>query len=242
MASCVTPESGMIRAQLERILASAPFAASHRSQRFLRYVVENSLTDSVESLKEYAIAVEVFERDSSYDPAIDATVRVEAGRLRSRLRDYYAGEGRNDRLGIEIPKGGYRAFFSERMPSAEPSVASAQIPESAVQSSSPRARGWRRPGALAWSLILASALAGVFGWMAILHRIRQTNAPSQTTTVIRLAVMPISNETGDAAKSYISDGLTDNFIRQRSELPRLRVMARTAVDRVKPADVARALG
>jgi hypothetical protein len=101
----------MIRAQLERILASAPFAASHRSQRFLRYVVENSLTDSVESLKEYAIAVEVFERDSSYDPAIDATVRVEAGRLRSRLRDYYAGEGRNDRLGIEIPKGGYRAFF-----------------------------------------------------------------------------------------------------------------------------------
>jgi TolB-like protein len=145
-------------------------------------------------------------------------------------------------LGIEIPKGGYRAFFSERMPSAEPSVASAQIPESAVQASPPRARGWRRPGALAWSLILASALAGVFGWIAILHRIRQTNAPSQTNTVIRLAVMPISNETGDAAKSYISDGLTDNLIRQLSELPRLRVMARTAVDRVKPADVARALG
>ena len=67
-----------------------------------------------ESLKEYAIAVEVFERDASYDPAIDATVRVEAGRLRSRLREYYAEQGKNDTLVIDMPKGGYRATVTVR--------------------------------------------------------------------------------------------------------------------------------
>src|ERR1700761_7291211 len=101
MASAVT-QPQEVRAELERILASTPFAGSHRSQRFLRYVVENSLDDAHESLKEYAIAIEVFERDSSYDPSIDATVRVEA----SRLREYYADAGRNDPLVIDMPKGG----------------------------------------------------------------------------------------------------------------------------------------
>src|ERR1700744_5163453 len=122
MASRLIPEPQAVRAELERILASAPFAGSHRSQRFLRYVVENSSEDAHESLKEYAIAVEVFERDPSYDPAIDATVRVEAGRLRARLREYYAEQGRNDTLVINMPKGGYRVTFTEREPFEETSV------------------------------------------------------------------------------------------------------------------------
>jgi hypothetical protein len=108
------PKPTAIRAALVRILASTPFAAAHRSKRFLRYIVENSLENAHEPLKEYAIALAVFERDASYDPSIDATVRVEAGRLRSRLRDYYAGEGRKDTLVINVPKGAYRATFVER--------------------------------------------------------------------------------------------------------------------------------
>ena len=56
-------------------------------------MVEGSLKEGDEEgdepLKESIIAMEVFDRGSSYDPSIDATVRVEAGRLRSRLRDYY---------------------------------------------------------------------------------------------------------------------------------------------------------
>jgi len=114
MKSCDPPTLQEIRSQLERIIASKPFLNSNRSQRFLRYVVEGSLRDGADPLKEYAIAVEVFARDASYDPAIDATVRVEAGRLRTRLRDYYADEGRNDPVVIDVPKGGYRATFTER--------------------------------------------------------------------------------------------------------------------------------
>ncbi len=108
------PPAGDVQVELERVLASAPFAGSKRSQRFLRYVVESSLNNQDELLKEFAIAVDVFERDASYDPSVDATVRVEAGRMRSRLRDYFADEGRNDPVVIVVPKGGYRATFIQR--------------------------------------------------------------------------------------------------------------------------------
>ena len=120
-------EPTAIRAELDRILSSTPFATSHRSKQFLRYIVENSFDHTHESLKEYAIALAVFDRDASYDPAIDATVRVEAGRLRSRLRDYYAGEGRKDTLIINVPKGAYRATFVERPLLEEPPRSSANF-------------------------------------------------------------------------------------------------------------------
>jgi hypothetical protein len=107
------PTPNAIRDELEKILASPPFAHSNRSRRFLRYAVEGSLKDGDEPLKESVIAMEVFDRGSSYDPSVDATVRVEAGRLRSRLRDYYGNAGRSDPVIIEIPRGAYRARFIE---------------------------------------------------------------------------------------------------------------------------------
>ena len=114
MKSTEATSAKEIQAELDRILSSTPFANAQRSQRFLRYIVECSLKHQDEFLKEFAIAVDVFGRNVSYDPSINATVRVEAGRLRSRLRDYYSGEGRNDPLIIDVPKGGYRATFAGR--------------------------------------------------------------------------------------------------------------------------------
>src|SRR5271170_3015442 len=99
----------LVNEQVERILKSKIFATATRSQAFLRYVVEKSLANSPP--KEYAIAVDVFERGSEYDPAVDATVRVEAGRLRSRLREYYNTAGMEDPLVMDIPKGGYGVVF-----------------------------------------------------------------------------------------------------------------------------------
>ena len=241
MASAVIPEPQKIRAELERILASAPFAGAQRSQQFLRYVVQNSLENRNEALKEYTIAIEVFGRNSSYDPSIDATVRVEASRLRSRLRDYYIGDGQRDALIIEIPKGGYRAVFSER-PQAAISGAGQTAELSAETSSGPANTYAKRLLRLAWALAAICVLAAVFGWIAIRHNSRRAAAHSQLHDPIRFAVLPFSNETGNTANNYITDGLTDNLIRQLSELPRLHVMARTAVDRVKQADVATMLG
>lgn len=108
-----TSDGNPARAQLARILKSHTFNAARRSQIFLRYIVEHALTHRDEPLKEYNIAFDVFGR-SAYDPAINNTVRVEAGRLRSRLRDYYADEGQADPLVIEIPKGSYHARIHPR--------------------------------------------------------------------------------------------------------------------------------
>ena len=80
VSRCADPV--VVRAELERILASETFRRAGRAAAFLRFVTENTLNGEGEKLKEYWIALEVFQRPSSYDPRIDSIVRVEAGKLR----------------------------------------------------------------------------------------------------------------------------------------------------------------
>lgn len=116
-------------AALEKALASTQFVNSQRNQKFLRYVVEASLNNQDESLKEFAIAADVFGRDASTDSSADATVRMETSRLRTRLQEYYAGTGRNDRIVIEIPSSGYRANFLEKSSLAVAGQSPAEAPQ-----------------------------------------------------------------------------------------------------------------
>ncbi len=103
-----------IRAQLQKILASPDFEASPRLERFLSHVVEQTLAGNFNQLKGYAIAIDVFERDTTFDMMNDPVVRIEAGRLRRALERYYLLEGRRDVVLIEIPKGGYVGRFSQK--------------------------------------------------------------------------------------------------------------------------------
>src|ERR1051326_273265 len=82
------PGPEQIRAQLGKILASDPFVRSVRMQRFLRFSVEHALSGSTEAAKEYLIGVEFFDRPADYDPRLDPIVRVEARRLRAKLKSY----------------------------------------------------------------------------------------------------------------------------------------------------------
>jgi Tol biopolymer transport system component len=107
-------DGSAVRVQLGKILSSPVFANSPRMSRFLRFVVETTLDGKSESIKEYVIATEVFEKAEDYDPQADSTVRTEASKLRSRLGRYYETEGRNDPVVITIPKGSYVAKFEER--------------------------------------------------------------------------------------------------------------------------------
>jgi adenylate cyclase len=100
-------EIAKARTCLDRILASPCFVQSERQQRFLRFIVTETLAGHTDRLKGYTIAVEVFDRDVSFDPAIDAIVRVEAARLRAKLREYYEREGGADPVRFELPKGAY---------------------------------------------------------------------------------------------------------------------------------------
>src|SRR5262249_40108457 len=107
----VSPE--VIRAHLSQILASAAFSKADRIRRFLRFAVEESLGGRASQLNEYSIGVEVYDRPTTFDARLDSIVRVEAGRLRSKLREYYETEGRNLPIRIEFPKGGYTPVFKE---------------------------------------------------------------------------------------------------------------------------------
>ena len=98
----------LIREQLGRILESTPFVQSRRRQRFLEYVVHETLAGRGERLKGYSIALEVFGRPETFDPVADPIVRIEAGRLREKLRGYYETDGRNDPVRIALPRGTYR--------------------------------------------------------------------------------------------------------------------------------------
>lgn len=98
--------------QLERVLQSRTLQNSENLKAFLRFVVEKTLADEDVQLKEYTIATEVFGRRSDYDPRIDSVVRVQAGRLRTKLQEYYTVEGKNDQIVIDLPKGHYHPVFN----------------------------------------------------------------------------------------------------------------------------------
>ena len=95
------------RRQLDKVLASSGFVRNERLSRFLRFVVERHLQGRDQELKESLIAIEVFGRPPGYDSKQDPIVRTEASRLRARLGEYYLGDGKNDSIIIELPKGGY---------------------------------------------------------------------------------------------------------------------------------------
>jgi eukaryotic-like serine/threonine-protein kinase len=105
-----------IQAQAQRIIDSRTFIHSERLRRFLRHCVTQAMQRRPENLREYVIAVEVFDRPESYDPATDPIVRVEARRLRAKLKDYYQTEGCEDPLIIDVPKGSYLPSFQLRKP------------------------------------------------------------------------------------------------------------------------------
>jgi TolB-like protein len=96
-----------IRKQLDRILHSGPFHQSQRRQRFLEYLVNETLAGRGERLKGYNVALEVFDRPETFDPTVDPLVRIEAARLRDKLREYYEADGQNDPIRIDLPKGAY---------------------------------------------------------------------------------------------------------------------------------------
>jgi TolB-like protein/Tfp pilus assembly protein PilF len=105
------PASAEILTQVEKIIRSSVFARSRRMQRFLKFTVEQALTGEGESAKEYSIALAVFDKPQSFDPRLDPIVRVEAGRLRSKLREYYDGPGRLDPVRITYLKRSYLPHF-----------------------------------------------------------------------------------------------------------------------------------
>jgi len=193
------PDPTAVRQQLERILSSPGFVRNPRMSSFLRWLVERHLEGRDDELKESLIALQVFGRRPDYDPRIDSIVRTEAARLRSRLAEYYAGDGAADALRIEVPKGRY-------VPA---------IHQSGVDRREAPSRPWRWLAAgLAASILLVSVVA-----LRLAH---------EDPSPVRVAVLPLRNLSPDGENEYFVDGLTDEIIRDLSIIEGLAVRSRTS--------------
>jgi serine/threonine-protein kinase len=111
--SVETASAGAIREHLAKLLSSPSIAGAERLSGLLRFIVEETLNGRQAQLKEMRIGLDVFGRKAdSYDPAFDPIVRVQMGRLRSKLRAYYGGPGLSDRVRIDVPVGSYVPAFT----------------------------------------------------------------------------------------------------------------------------------
>jgi len=111
-------ERRLVRSQLERIVSDSRFTASKRYPCMLRYIVEQTLSENEDSLKERTLGIEVFHRPPDYDTNLDPVVRLCAGEVRKRLVQYYESPAHAGELRIELNPGSYVPVFSEPAPDA----------------------------------------------------------------------------------------------------------------------------
>jgi TolB-like protein len=194
-----------IRAELDRILASKGFVSAGRVSRLLRHVVDKTLAGESDQLKEYSVGIEVFERDAAYDPRLDSIVRVEAGRLRSKLDEYYNGDGAVSDIRITLPRGGYSAAFERRMSN----VAAGPVLD--TPHSKPGRMSSTGPGAVLMMAVLTLAVVA----MVVLLALRNRNpGPDLRPTA---AVLPIeANMIGGDNANYsaqFTEALTSELAR-----------------------------
>jgi len=203
------PGPEAIRAQLERILASAQFANAPSIGKMLRFVVEHALDGTADRLKEYTLGVEVFGRGGDFDPRQDTIVRVQARRLRERLVEYYRLSGAADPVRISLPTGHYVPTFDWASAAAMP------LP-------SPRPRVALLTLALA--LVALVSLAAVF-WP---RDAGKTPTPTTADTPHRIAVLPFTDLSQAHDQAYLADGLAEEIINQLAQVPALQVIGRTS--------------
>ena len=107
MTAWAAEHVAQIRAQLERVVAGRVFANAGRMPGLLRHLLDSELSGAARRLNQSSIAIDVFDRDENFDPGVDSIVRVEMGRLRNKLREYYTSEGAGDPVVFTVPKGRY---------------------------------------------------------------------------------------------------------------------------------------
>ncbi len=134
---------------LHRVGASAGFQKSNRLRELLLFLGEHALAAPDTPIREQDIGVEVFGRPPGYDTSQDTLVRVQASQLRKKLQQYFAEEGKEEPMIIELPKGGYILVFKPRE--------SVAAPKPPVAPPAPRLRAWR-PWAAAALLALLSGI------------------------------------------------------------------------------------
>src|SRR4029077_2671382 len=149
--------------QIDRLIKSHILSGSESLCKLLRYLAEHSLDHPGEALKEYQIATEVLGRSGGFDPQNDSTVRVQAGRLRQKLAEYYEREGKGDAVLVELPKGSYALIFHVLTPGSRMSEVPGRTAIGEERQRRPEGRKW-----IAGVAVLSVLLVTAVGMIAVL--------------------------------------------------------------------------
>ena len=111
---------------LQLVLQSKTFSECETLRQILKFIVERSVAERADEIKEYTIATEVLGRSSDFSSKADNIVRVQAARLRKKLAEYYNGEGAQDPVHIFIARGHYYPEYLTQPPTVRPLVNSSE--------------------------------------------------------------------------------------------------------------------
>lgn len=160
-------DQDQLSTQIEILVRSNTLHGSESLCKLLRYLGRHAVEHPNERVKEYQIATEVFGRPSDFDPQSDSMIRVQVGRLRAKLSEYYSNEGANDPLIIELPKGAYHLQSHHRgSPPVKDSssgaipipILQAPVPAQPAQTSATEAAGRWKAAAIMLAVLLIAAL------------------------------------------------------------------------------------
>jgi hypothetical protein len=200
------PADDQCRAELEVVLSSTAFRRSPKLSRLLKYLSEKRLAGSAGEITEYSIALDVLARGSQFDPQQDAVVRVDTHHLRKRLKDYYAGAGRDHQIQIVVPNGQYAPEFTLRSEIPPPVTRGSRTLKSRLSPAEPFLRKWK------W-LAAGLALAALAGAWAATHRpqavsglvgaVGDPRTLGVAGTIVQAQIEEIRIATGERKESYI---------------------------------------
>ena len=145
-------------AQIDKLVSSHALHGSESLCKLLRYLAKHALDHPGSPIKEYQIATEVFGRSTNFDPQVDSMVRVQAGRLRGKLAEYYNSDGAEDSVVAELPRGTYVLAFHHRLPGqSRAHTAASPEPEREVPALRQPYRNWIIATVSLAILLIASA-------------------------------------------------------------------------------------
>src|SRR5712691_8690658 len=163
--------------QIDKLVNSHVLHGSESLCKLLRYLAKHALDHPGTPIKEYQIATEVFGRSADFDPQLDSMVRVQAGRLRTKLAEYYNSDGGDDPIVVELPKGTYVLSFHHRnAPSSRPIAAGLNGLDREVARETSSERRWGTE-VISLSIFLAAAIT-VIVWLVVTRNSPPANVAS----------------------------------------------------------------
>jgi hypothetical protein len=159
-------DRSQFEAVIERLVYSHTLHSSESLCKLLKYLAAQAIEHPGTQVKEYQIATEVLGRQASFDPQIDSMVRVQAGRLRAKLTEYYSTEGAADRVVVELPKGSYALALHER---SRPPLPDGSVTQEREAPGKPKRAG-RNPWLVPLLSVGLLAALAVTVWLAITRR------------------------------------------------------------------------